>query len=439
MLRHISSHQAVCYEQIRLVKAVVGVTEVNSECKVCVDRSYHDCPVCVTVVGPWTEPTSIDVPVTSTILPAPGSGDSITVLILTPTASPASTITVPYTGTSPISAPITVTTQVNSNEPPIVIISTPTSAVAPGFTTITTQGTGLLPGVTTISATGTEQGTVIVTVPAVEPTFTTITIPGTGAVTVTATIQPSGTHPGTVIVEEPTTTTANVSSSQVVTSTASEDPEKEPSPTPTPTPAPEPEVLLEPFSCDDGAYQVSQQILYRIDMDTGDSTIISDSVGPDGVITGIGYNALDNFIYGFVELGVAQYQLIKIDSLGDHEMMDVTSNLYYDKAEMDSTGQLWVADIDNTQWAHVDLNPSSLEYGQLIASGAMQGLVPEDPIGDWAFTANGGPYLWGVTSSTNPVLFRWGFSTQEWDPIWMYGSSISGFNGCGGAVLKWAR
>lgn len=202
-------------------------------------------PSYITITRAYRGIDPITGPITVTTIPPTGT-DPGTVIIETPEAQTTSefepsyiTIYRPYSGVEIITAPTTVTTiPPQGTDPGTVIIETPgqappitTSDPEPSYITITRPYTGAEPitapiTVTTIPPTGTDPGTVIietpstetstanapVTVPAGDDSYVTVFRAHTGPDRITApvtvtTIAPANGQPGTVIIETPDATT----------------------------------------------------------------------------------------------------------------------------------------------------------------------------------------------------------------------------------------
>ncbi|KAI8687235.1 hypothetical protein NCS56_00295800 [Fusarium sp. Ph1] len=202
-------------------------------------------PSYITITRPYSGVNPITGPITVTTIPPTGT-DPGTVIIETLAAQTTSefepsyiTIYRPYSGVEIITTPTTVTTiPPQGTDPGTVIIETPgqappitTSDPEPSYITITRPYTGAEPitapiTVTTIPPTGTDPGTVIietpstetptanapVTVPAGDNSYVTVFRAHTGPDRITApvtvtTIAPANGQPGTVIIETPDATT----------------------------------------------------------------------------------------------------------------------------------------------------------------------------------------------------------------------------------------
>ncbi|KAM5363686.1 hypothetical protein ACJZ2D_011884 [Fusarium nematophilum] len=175
----------------------------------------------VTIYRLYTGTDPITAPVTST--QPPSGGEPGTVFIETPGPKPTQTdtyVTVyrPYTGTEPITAPVTSTQPPSGGKPGTVFIETlapePTQTQSDYYVTIYRPYTGTeqitAPVTSTQPPSGGEPGTVFIETLAPEPTqtdsYVTVYRPYTGTEQITApvtvtTIAPSNGEPGTVIIE----------------------------------------------------------------------------------------------------------------------------------------------------------------------------------------------------------------------------------------------
>ncbi|KAG8664722.1 uncharacterized protein FPOAC1_013502 [Fusarium poae] len=155
-------------------------------------------------------------------------------------------------------------------------------------------------------------------------------------------------------------------------------------------------------------------------MRTGDNPAVNENVGPGGNINAIGYNILDNYLYGFVAVSGGRWQLIQIDAEGGHQLLPLTVDRFYSTGDIDANGQLWIGASGTTAWAQIDLDPDSARYGQLVDSGTMK--VPGNFVADWVFLENGGPYLYSIAWSTTARLVRWSIERKEWTEVRDYGN-----------------
>lgn len=337
---------------------------------------------------------TITAPITRTIPPTgtvPG-----TVIVETPDPAPETnppifvTIT---TGNPTITGPQTQTVPPTGTVPGTVIVETPEPPVDPGTVTLTTENPTITgPTTITVPASGTVPGTVIVETPPFDPGTVTLT---TGNPTITGpttvTVPASGTVPGTVIVETPEPTTP---------------------------PA---------FSCDAGGYLIQAQTLFRLDLTTGETELVNQAVGPGRQINAIGYNVLDNFIYGMLLAGqgATSADLIRIDANGDTVVFPVGLTGNWRSGDVDSQGRLWLHDLESG-WAVVDADPDSPTFAEVLDQGTSP-LPAGYTVADWAFVPGGGDFLYSVIySEGESALARWGTDTNTWEIIEEYGVVTDG-------------
>jgi hypothetical protein len=233
---------------------------------------------------------------------------------------------------------------------------------------------------------------------------------------------------------------------EIINTPAPEDPEETPVETPGETPdvsttsseeveetttavETEPTLIpVEPVSCDsNNGYLIDKTVFYQVDLQTGDSSVLSFNLGPGGDINTLGVNELDNLLYGFVEIGNGEYQVIQIGTEGDYNLLEATVDRLYTVAAISSTGQLWATTADNTHYVTVDLDPSSATFGQIIREDDMLPPPNGGIIGDWTFLQIGGPnVLYSITNSATPRAIAWfiGTSGVE-DNGWSYGPAYS--------------
>ncbi|UZP36727.1 hypothetical protein NXS19_004543 [Fusarium pseudograminearum] len=198
-------------------------------------------------------------------------------------------------------------------------------------------------------------------------------------------------------------------------------------------------VPLPPFKCDGNAQVVSSLLgntLTSVNITTGARSTISSTIGPGGTINGIGYNKLDNYLYGVVNqdlvsgvistvLGGAQSQLIRIGSDGGYEALDATvpSNTIT-MGDVDEQGRLWLSESGRRWWC-IDVNPTSTNVNQVIASGTSAVDIISG-VGDWAYIAGAGDYLWAVQASViqsgllRTNIVRWSRTTHTWEIFQSY-------------------
>ncbi|KAH6952983.1 hypothetical protein DER45DRAFT_574714 [Fusarium avenaceum] len=208
------------------------------------------------------------------------------------------------------------------------------------------------------------------------------------------------------------------------------------------------------FDCNGYGFVLSSLLsntLTQVNLVTGQRVTIKSGVGPGGAINGIGFNPIDNYIYGFVTqpllkdllcglLGCPQMQLIRIAKNGNYEVLPliIQSNAI-SMGDVDNQGRLWVSEGGGKWWS-VDLRRGA-NFGKLISSGTSSiGLI--SGVGDWAYVPGGGDYLYAVQASiiengllrTNIV--RWSLTTQKWERYQTYPNLLlTALNLIWGAVM----
>ncbi|KAG5757275.1 hypothetical protein H9Q70_000126 [Fusarium xylarioides] len=189
------------------------------------------------------------------------------------------------------------------------------------------------------------------------------------------------------------------------------------------------------FDCDGFGYTVQSLLantLTRVNLVTGLRTDIRTGIGPSGPINGIGFNRLDNYIYGFYQqplvnavlcglLGCKRSGLIRIAKDGRWEVLDLV--------------------IGGGRWWCIDLRPTSTTFGKLLDSGTSATNLLSG-VGDWAYVPGGGNYLYALQASVieNGLLrtniVRWSLTTQKWEQYQAYPGILStALNLVWGAVM----
>jgi hypothetical protein len=128
--------------------------------------------------------------------------------------------------------------------------------------------------------------------------------------------------------------------------------------------------------------------LFSVDVSTGQRTLIKSPLGDGTFINAIGYNALDNILYGVVNKSPP-----KIVQIGSTGTVTVGRNLPVSPGawivgDVDENGHFWIA------YAGLSWNQIDLATMQTLASG-----VATLPISvyDWAYVPGGGNNLYGIS------------------------------------------
>ncbi|WP_179319681.1 DUF6923 family protein [Winogradskyella helgolandensis] len=169
-----------------------------------------------------------------------------------------------------------------------------------------------------------------------------------------------------------------------------------------------------PFNCDDGFGYILTNVsssngnvtgLYSFDLSTNALSVIKDPIiaetNTSQFINAIGYNVIDNFLYGILQ---GSSKVVKIDSNGDIELLDVTgfTGSNYASGDIDENGILYL--FGSSKFVAIDLNPSSPDY--LVANTVLQ---HSNSVNDMAFSpVNNKLYM--LTSSGSRLLY-------EFDPV----------------------
>ncbi|KAK0386872.1 hypothetical protein NLU13_5185 [Sarocladium strictum] len=482
-----SAQNLVCYEHIRVITIEVGsasgLNQQQADCRSCGEHvrvllADIDCQGCVTAIEPYTGPSTLTAPITTTLLPPAGSGDRPTVIIYTPTSDgldAAPTEYIPYTGTPPITAPLTTTVRPGGTGPPTVVIQTPEVSNLGDYVTTTVPYTGT-PPITrpitrTIPPTDDEAGTVIIETPAaVLPDGTSSVSTGVGPsvpdftgaggdeedpeesasrVDPEQTSTPDETPEQTPeqtpepTPEETPEPTPEPTPEQTPEETPEVTPESTPEPTPDPTPEPTeptPDPTPEPtpestrtgspagptFDCDEGGYLIQRRTLYRLDLATGVNAAINTRVGPGGNINAMGFNILDGYLYAFVGIGNGEQQLIRIGGDGTYDLLPLIVDNGLNVGDVDDQGQMWASDAGR-RWIQVDLNPDSSNFGAQVDEGVSE----RGNVADWVYLENGGDYLYSIRLGSTAEAQRWSRSSHEWETLRDFTSTIEGHSGFG--------
>ncbi|KAK8059443.1 hypothetical protein PG996_009373 [Apiospora saccharicola] len=147
-----------------------------------------------------------------------------------------------------------------------------------------------------------------------------------------------------------------------------------------------------PWSCDPSGIVIRQQTsgsstvqsLSKVNITTGNATLVKQSVGTGATIDAMGYNVLDNYVYA--ALGTTPGSLLRIASNGDSQTLgSLGLTAAVNTGDVDENGYLWAA-AGGKQWWQFDVRPGSATFGQTVASGTAA--APQYPIQDWVYAPN---------------------------------------------------
>lgn len=174
------------------------------------------------------------------------------------------------------------------------------------------------------------------------------------------------------------------------------------------------ECLATPFDCSDGLAFILTNTgtdqsnyvtgLYTLNLSTNVQSLVKYPLVNSGdqpyqFINAIGYNTMDNFLYGLLQ---RTNKIVRIDTAGNIEYFEITGSFttgYYSSGDMDHIGNLYL--YNGTQFVSVNLDPTSPDYlksTNLLSYSAS--------VNDLAFnTIDNNLYM--VTSTSTPHLLRY--------------------------------
>ncbi|TWU74453.1 hypothetical protein ED733_004661 [Metarhizium rileyi] len=280
-------------------------------------------------------------------------------------------------------------------------------------------------------------------------TTTTIGIPTNTTSTQTTTVSTeTATLPETTSASKttrPTDTTTAEASSPTVTQTSTSTPATTPEETTTAiathtlpgtssnTTLPYAKSTHSPFDCSIDAYFVQGRHLLSVNLQSGHKKTLSKTVGgKSAMVNAIGFNTLDNFIYGLQGKTV-----VRVSHDGSLKPM-LQGTTVANAGDVDADGQFYYS-AGGKAWTQVDLKPGSASYGQVVAKGVSDLSALPRGLGaaDWAFTPAVPGYLYSVGIDAQNVVYvvRWSMSSHRWE-VSHKGVPSFGIKGSGfGAVV----
>ncbi|KAF4333314.1 hypothetical protein FBEOM_12868 [Fusarium beomiforme] len=185
-----------------------------------------------------------------------------------------------------------------------------------------------------------------------------------------------------------------------------------------------------PFTCNGNGYVMSNLLgntLTEVNLNDGSRATVANGIGP-GIINGIGYNTIDNYIYGMVVEGISS-SLIRVAQDGAYEILPLTiPSIAITMGDVDNQGRLWVSESGKRWWC-IDVNPSSSTFSTLLNSGTSAADILSG-VGDWAYIAGAGSYLYAVQASViesgllRTNIVRWSLTTQTWERYQSYSNFV---------------
>ncbi|KAF3907055.1 hypothetical protein AA313_de0209499 [Arthrobotrys entomopaga] len=192
------------------------------------------------------------------------------------------------------------------------------------------------------------------------------------------------------------------------------------------------------FGCDPYGYISNGTGLYRIDPPANNSTLVKANFdGATNHVRAMGYNALDNYIYG-VEQGTGWILRIASDATVT-KVIQIANISTYVAGDIDSHGRFWVANqatsaVESQSWAEIDLNPFSNTFGRTLNHGTSASSY--NTHGDWVHVPAAGDYLWALSVNSNGklLLVRWGMVSHSYTTAASYSLTGAGFSSQFGAA-----
>ena len=162
-----------------------------------------------------------------------------------------------------------------------------------------------------------------------------------------------------------------------------------------------------PFECASNApgllFQTDTVDGYEVDLVTGDSTLVAEDFYP-GNINAVGFNVLDGYVYGHVQVTSPQ-QIVRVGADGSVEELGYPPGVPVGSrhiGDVDDNGHYWISDA--TTWWQIDLVSWTL-----VDTGSVQGGgIASWSFADWAYVPDtDGLYTIARDPSTgNTRLYR---------------------------------
>ena len=154
-------------------------------------------------------------------------------------------------------------------------------------------------------------------------------------------------------------------------------------------------------ACDPRGFLFEQEgvqppAVYSVDLVTGQEELVGN---PPVDFNGVGYNELDDFIYGFDRV---TNELVRIHSDFTSEQVVLTPSLPANAeliiGDIDNNGHYWAASPNHSLWFQIDLVPGSPTYAEILDQGAFTANIGGTTAGaDWGFILSTGLF-YRVTS-----------------------------------------
>ncbi|WP_430334725.1 DUF7507 domain-containing protein [Rhodococcus sp. ACT016] len=162
------------------------------------------------------------------------------------------------------------------------------------------------------------------------------------------------------------------------------------------------------FTCDAYGYLFQapgdgSKTVTKVDLATGATSLMGSTTR---VLNGVGYNVLDNYIYGW---DLEKYVPVRIGSdLSETELplpAGIPNPSFFNTGDVDAAGHYWAtSSSNNSPWYEIDYAPGSPTYGKVLASGTLPAGVQ---LADWTAI---GRALYGIANDHH--LWKFDMSTH---------------------------
>lgn len=169
--------------------------------------------------------------------------------------------------------------------------------------------------------------------------------------------------------------------------------------------------------------------LFSVDVPTGQRTPVISPLGDGTSINAIGYNTIDNRLYGVQNKNPPR--IIRIGSDGAiaavKDLPITPSGGGYNTGDVDYNGNFWVA-YNGRDWVEINLASNTI-----VASGTAT--LPFS-IYDWSYVPNGGAFLYAISVDARGATFlmRFSLTTHVWSQVGTGYGTIYPSNGVVGAI-----
>lgn len=192
-----------------------------------------------------------------------------------------------------------------------------------------------------------------------------------------------------------------------------------------------------PFACANSGLLTQASTVTEVNLVTGATT--SGPTLPVNV-NGAGYNRFDGQIYvwDYVNQGIGRF-----DAAGTYQPLGLPPGmavLNWNMGDVDADGYLWLGTSGGTtNWAKIDVRPSSATFGQMVASGAAtRPASVRGPGADWAWVPGHTGKLYATAPAasepTHAVLIEFDMAASTWTVLGDLGPFVSSGQWATGAV-----